>query len=153
DGFARVYDALDEMIRIIRKAEGKADAAAKLMKRFELDEEQVDAILELKLYKLARLEILLIQQELAEKRKEAKRIEALLKSPSKMWDVVRKELAAVRDAYGDKRRTRVGGAEELEFDPDAYIVHEDANVVLTRDGWVKRVRELKDPSSTRLCEG
>jgi DNA gyrase subunit A len=153
DGFAKVYDALDEMIRIIRKAEGKADAAGKLMKRFELDDEQVDAILELKLYKLARLEILMIQQELAEKKKEAKRIEGLLKSKPKLWDVIRKELGAIRDAYADKRRTKVGGAEEIEFDPDAYIVHEDANVVLTRDGWVKRVRELKDISSTRTREG
>ncbi len=153
EGFATVYDALDEMIRIIRKAEGKADAAAKLMKRFALDEEQVEAILELKLYKLARLEILLIQQELDEKRKEAKRIENLLKSTPRLWEVVRRELSEIRDRYGDKRRTRVGGAEEIEFDPNAYIVHEDCNVVLTRDGWVKRVRELKDVASTRVREG
>ena len=153
EGFAKVYDALDEMIRIIRKAEGKADAADKLMKRFSLDDEQVDAILELKLYKLARLEILLIQRELGEKQKEARRIEGLLKSDAKLWDVVRAELVRVREAFGDKRRTRIGVASELEFDPDSYIVHEDAHVVLTRDGWVKRLRELKDVSSTRTREG
>ncbi|MSP61664.1 MAG: DNA topoisomerase IV subunit A [Myxococcales bacterium] len=153
EGFAKVYDALDEMIRIIRRAEGKADAAEKLMKRFELDEEQVDAILELKLYKLARLEILLIQKELAEKQKEARKIEALLKSKTRLWDVVRAELSSLRETYADKRRTKLGGIEEIEFDPDAYILHEDANVVLTRDGWVKRLRELKDVTSTRTREG
>src|SRR5262249_58331389 len=56
EGFEKVFDALDEIIRIIRKSDGKADAAEKIMKRFELDAEQTDAILELKIYRLARLE-------------------------------------------------------------------------------------------------
>jgi DNA gyrase subunit A len=123
------------------------------MKRFDLDEEQVDAILELKLYRLARLEILLIQQELAEKKKEAKRLEGLLKSDARRWAVVKDELSELAAAYGDKRRTKVAVADEPEFDPTAYIVDEDANVVLTRDGWVKRVREIKDVSATRTREG
>jgi DNA gyrase subunit A len=154
EGYAKVYDALDEVIRIIRKSEGKQDAAGKLMKRFELDDEQVDAILELKLYRLARLEILMIQEELAEKRKEAKRLEAMLKSDAKRWGVVKDELQDIVTRYGDKRKTKISvSADEPEFDPNAYIVDEDANVILTRDGWVKRVRELKDASSTRVREG
>ncbi len=79
EGFEKVFDALDEIIRIIRKSDGKADSAEKIMKRFELDAEQTDAILELKLYRLARLEILVIQNELAEKRKRARQIAGLLK--------------------------------------------------------------------------
>ena len=55
-------------------------------------------------------------------------------------------------SFADKRRTRLGG-EELEFKEEAYIVSEDANVVLSRDGWLKRVREIKDISATRLREG
>jgi DNA gyrase subunit A len=153
EGFATIYDALDEVLRIIRKSEGKQDAADKLMKRFKLDDEQVDAILELKLYRLARLEILMIQQELGEKKKEQKRIEGLLKSEAKRWHIVKDELNELVKEFGDKRKTKVGGGEEVEFDPNAYIVDEDANVVLTRDGWVKRVRELKDVSSTRTREG
>jgi DNA gyrase subunit A len=154
EGYAKVYDALDEVIRIIRKSEGKKDAAQKLMKRFSLDEEQVDAILELKLYRLARLEILMIQEELAEKKKEAKRLEAMLKSDAKRWTVVKDELQEIAKLYGDKRKTKISvSADEPEFDPNAYIVDEDANVVVTRDGWVKRVRELKDAASTRVREG
>jgi DNA gyrase subunit A len=154
EGFAKVYDALDEVLKIIRRSEGKKDAAEKLMKRFELDEEQVDAILELKLYRLARLEILLIQKELADKQKEAKRIEGLLKSEAKRWALVKGELEEQRQRYADKRRTKiVVSAEEPEYDATAFIVDEDANVVLTRDGWVKRVRELKDPTSTRTRDG
>src|SRR5439155_1230423 len=53
----------------------------------------------------------------------------------------------------DKRRTQLSAGEELAYDPEAYIVHEDATVILSRDGWLKRVREVKDPSSTRLREG
>ncbi|MFI5288703.1 MAG: DNA gyrase subunit A, partial [Polyangia bacterium] len=154
EGFAKIYDALDEVLRIIRKSEGKQDSADKLMKRFALDEEQVDAILELKLYRLARLEILIIQQELTEKRKEEKRLEGLLKSESKRWALVKSELSEIASAYADKRKTKVSvSADEPEFDPTAYLVDEDANVVLTRDGWVKRVREIKDVSSTRTREG
>jgi len=154
EGFEKVYDALDEMIRIIRKSEGKADAADKLMKRFKLDEEQVDAILEMKLYKLARLEILVIEKEAKEKRAEAKRISEILKDPKKRWGTVRDELAEIQKVYGDKRRTRIGGAvEDVEYTEEAFIADEDAHVIVTRDGWVKRVREVKDPTQTRLREG
>jgi DNA gyrase subunit A len=154
EGFEKVYDALDEMIRIIRKSEGKQDAAKRLVSRFKLDEEQVDAILEMKLYKLARLEILVIQNELKEKRVEAKRLAELLKEPKKRWAMVKDELAEVKKLYADKRRSKIGAPmEELEVDEEVFLADEDAHVILTRDGWVKRVREIKDPTSTRLREG
>ena len=92
EGFEKVFDALDEIIRIIRKSDGKADAAEKIMKRFELDAEQTDAILELKIYRLARLEILVIRNELDEKRKRARQIGALLKDEDSRWKLVRSEL-------------------------------------------------------------
>lgn len=154
DGFARVYDALDEILTMIRRSEGKADAKEKLMSRFALDDEQAEAILELKLYRLARLEILVIQDELAQKRKEKAQLESVLQSDSKRWDMVRRELSALRDELADKRRTRIGvPAEEPTFDETAFIAHEDCHIVLTRDGWVKRVGQLRDVSSTRVREG
>ena len=78
-GFEKVFDALDEILRIVRKSEGKPDAAQQIMKRFDLDAEQTDAILELKIYRLARLEILIIRKELEEKRRRIRNINALLK--------------------------------------------------------------------------
>jgi len=153
EALARIYDDLDRAIRLIRKAESRADAATQLMKAFTLDEVQANAILEIRLYQLARLEIEKIRQERAEKRKRLAEIEALLRSPKARWRLVREELAALAERHGDRRRTRIGGGEELEYDPEAYIVTEDATVLLSRDGWVKRVRELKDPSTTRLREG
>jgi DNA gyrase subunit A len=154
EGFAKIFDALDETIRIIRKSEGKADAAEKIIKRFELSEEQTDAILELKLYKLARLEIQIILDELKAKRAEAKEIKAILGDKKKLWKVIRGEIVTVAEAFPDKRRTKLGGGgEEVAFDAEAYIVEEDATVILSRDGWLKRAREIKDISTTRVREG
>ncbi len=154
EGFEKIYDALDEMIRIIRKSDGKADAAEKLIKRFELSGDQTEAILEMKVYRLARLEILVVEKELKEKRADARRLKELLASDKLRWNIVREELKEIGETYGDKRRTRIGGGgDEVEYSEEAFISDEDAHVVITRDGWVKRVREIKDPSSTRLREG
>jgi DNA gyrase subunit A len=154
DGFEKVFDALDEIIKIIRKSEGKADAAQTIMKRFDLDEEQTDAILELKIYRLARLEILIIRNELADKRKRARQINALLKDDAGRWGMVRKEIEEVQDKYGDKRRTLIASdSGEPEYSADDFIVEEDNVVIVSRDGWVKRQKEVKDLSTTRLREG
>jgi DNA gyrase subunit A len=154
EGYVTIFDALDEVIKIIRGSEGKEDAAQKIIKRFKLDEIQTDAILELKLYRLAKLEINVIREELREKTAEAKKIKAILGSETKLWGVIKDDLKRVSLELGTPRKTKFGAAhEELEFDADAFIVEEDANVVVTRDGWLKRVRELKDPTSTRTREG
>jgi DNA gyrase subunit A len=155
EGFEKVFDALDEIIRIIRKSDGKADSAAKIMKRFELDAEQTDAILELKLYRLARLEILVIQNELADKRKRARQISGLLKDEDGRWKVVRDEIDEIQTNYAktDKRRTIIESEEEVAFTEDDFIVEEDNVVIVSRDGWVKRQKEVRDLSTTRLREG
>jgi DNA gyrase subunit A len=154
EGFVTIFDALDQLIKLIRASDGKEDAAGKIQKQFKLDEDQTDAILELKLYKLAKLEINVIRDELATKTGEAKKIKAILKSEDKLWTVIKDELKATAAELGSPRRTKTGGAsEEMAFDADAFIVDEDAHVVVTRDGWIKRVRELKDPNQTRTREG
>ena len=96
-----------------------------------------------------------IREEHDEKSKRLVEVERLLKRPAERWKIIRKELLDLRERFGDKRRTQVSssGREDLAYDPDAYIVHEEATVLLSRDGWIRRVRELKDPSSARLREG
>ena len=156
EGFEAVFDALDQIIKIIRASDGKPDAAKKIMARFKLDADQTDAILELKLYRLAKLEILVIRKELEDKRKRARQITRLLKSEDARWKVVRDELARLNDAYGkqQKRRTLIEAVQdEPQFSEDDFIVAEDSTVVVTRDGWVKRQREVKDIANTRLREG
>jgi DNA gyrase subunit A len=154
EGFAIIFDALDEAIRIIRKSDGKADAGVKLAKRFELSDIQTDAILELKLYKLARLEIDAILEELRDKKAKAKEIQAILADKRKLMRVVRGEIVEVAERFPDKRRTKVGGGgDDVEFVAEDFIVDEEVTVILSRDGWLKRVREVKDLSATRLREG
>src|SRR5205814_8903403 len=89
----------------------------------------------------------------AAKKKRDRAIEAVPARPRQRWKMIGAKLAALGEKYGDKRRTQLSAGEELAYDPEAYIVHEDATVILSRDGWLKRVREVKDPSSTRLREG
>lgn len=153
-GLEIIFDALDEAIKIIRRSEGKADAAAKLIKRFKLDEEQVDAILELKLYRLAQLEILLIRKELKEKRSEARRLAGLLDNEKARWQLIRAELLELKTEYAVPRLTAIAGeVDEPEYDAEAFIVEEDAHALLTQQGWLKRQKEIKDIESTRLREG
>jgi len=155
DGFHKIHLDLDKAIRIIRRAEGRADAAKKLKVAFKLDDVQVDAILDLRLYQLARLEIDKLEEERKEKKKRLAEVDRLLKRKPARWRLIRDELEELKEKYGDARRTKVSvsGREDLSYDPDAYIVHEETTVVLTRDGWIRRVRELKDPSTARLREG
>ncbi len=152
DGFRKIFDALDEAIRLIRRSDGRSDAAKKLMKRFDLDDVQVGAILDLRLYKLARLEIQAILDELKEKKRRVKEIEAILASPKRLWRIVKTEIAESREKYGDKRRTVVGarGLREVEVDEEAFIVDEDAYVLLSRDGWVKRAGRIGSLDKVRL---
>jgi DNA gyrase subunit A len=154
DGFRIIFNGLDKAIRLIRESDGKADAADKLIKAFKIDEIQAEAILDAQLYRIAQLEIKKILDELKEKKAEAERIEGILRSNKKLWNIVKEEMAALGEEFGTRRRTRIGAAEDTpEFDPEAYIVRENTNIVLTRDGWIKRVGRLASVESTRVREG
>ncbi|HXS18416.1 MAG TPA: DNA topoisomerase (ATP-hydrolyzing), partial [Polyangiaceae bacterium] len=159
EGFETIFDALDMILKMIRQSEGKADAAQKIMAKFKLDDEQTDAILELKLYRLAKLEILVIQKELKERRGRERQIQKLLSEKSGLgrWQIVKEELEEVQSALraaGGKRRTIIEEAgEEPELSASDLIIAEDAHVLLTSDGWIKRQREVKDIAGLRLREG
>ena len=154
EGFKLLFRNLDRALRLIRESQGKQDAAEKLMRAFRLDTIQANAILEMLLYRIARLEIKKILDELKAKKAEAERIEALLRSRRRLWAVVKKELQDIANRYGDRRRTRIVSEEELPvFEPEAYIVRENTNVVVTRDGWIKRVGRLASVETTRVREG
>jgi DNA gyrase subunit A len=154
EGFRIIFDALDRAIKMIRESEGKTDAAAKLIKAFKLDEVQADAILDAQLYRIAQMEIKKILDELKEKKAQAEEIEGILRSSKKLWGVVKAELDEVGEKFGERRRTEIGSAEDApDFDPEAYIVRENTNVVLTRDGWIKRVGRLASVEGTRVREG
>ena len=152
-GFLKLFAGLDRAIAIIRESSARAEAQQALIRAFRLDETQADAILETRLYQLARLEIKKIRDEQREKQERVTEIERALKSERARWKIVADELEKVAAQYGDERRTKLSAGTELVYDASAYVVHEDTTVVVTRDGWMKRLGEIKDPSATRVREG
>jgi DNA gyrase subunit A len=155
NGFATAFEILDELIALVRASDGRRDAHEKIIERFNFDDEQTEAILDLKLYKLAKLEIWAIQEELAEKRKSAENISDILSSQTNIWSVVRSELLELRKLYGEKRRSKIGGEEaQVEIsDVSAYIIDEQTSVIVTKEGWIKRQGSYSDISKIRLREG
>lgn len=153
-GFEKIFNALDEAIKIIRSSSNKADAAQRLMHRFRLDEIQTEAILETKLYKLSQLEIEAIRAELEEKERLAAELRALLADESARWKLIRDELRTLKKTYADKRRTVIAGPDAaLEYSAEDYIIKEDVYVIVTQDGWIKRQRSYTDLGSIRVREG
>ncbi len=155
NGFKTIFDDLDQVLKIIRQSGGKADSAHKLQRRFELDAVQTEAILEIPIYKLSKPEIKKMLDELADKRRQAKELQTLLGSKAKLWGEVKRELQDLAKTYSDKRQSKIGRRqiEEIEFDPEAYMVKEDAIITVSTDGWIRRVGIVKDLSKARLREG
>jgi len=149
--FELLYDDLDTAIKIIRRAKSREDATEKLKKHFKFDDEQVKAILEMQLYRLVGLEIERILKEKAEKAKLKKDIEAILASQKKIWGLIKTELVEIKEKYGDKRKSVIKAAEDVEFTQEDFIVHEDVTVILTKMGWIRRVKTVGE--NLRFKEG
>ncbi|MDH5639395.1 MAG: hypothetical protein OEZ04_12990, partial [Nitrospinota bacterium] len=146
---------LDKVIAIIRSSKTREQAREKLMSGFKLNELQANAILDLRLAALVGLEISKIRSEKAEKETERGVIKQLLGSKAKLWKHIKKELLAIRSEYGDKRRTIIvtSTKDEPEFTADDFIEHEDTHVVVSRDGWVRRMKTLNRPETLRFKTG
>ena len=154
-GFVVVFDALDEAIALIRASEGRRDAHERLIDRFDLDDIQAEKVLDLQLYKLAKMAIDEIRRELEEKLAEAERIEAILASTRELWSVVRGELQEIRRVFGEKRRTDIGIEQEevIEYSETDFIIGEQAFLIVTRDGWIKRQGSFTELAKIRIREG
>ena len=97
------------------------------------------------------LEIDRILKEKAEKTKSKKEIEAILASQKKIWALIKTELLEIKEKYGDKRKSVMKAAEDVEFSHDDFIVHEDVTVILTKMGWIRRVKTVGE--NLRFKEG
>ena len=152
EGLIKLFDALDEAIALIRVASSRQEAGAKLRQRFLLDEVQTEAILELRLYRLSQKDILLIHQEMEEKAQRLAQIEALVLDMPALWNLVKGDLESVRRKYADSRRTLIQrhGAQELVYNAEDFIVTEPTLVLITQDGWLRRVAPDCDLSKLRL---
>lgn len=154
EGLICIYDALDQVIKIIRQSEGRSDAATRLRGKFKLSEIQSFAVVDMRLYQLSKTSIAEIRAELKDKETRVAEIKKLLASKKAITKIVQKELEEISSKYGDARKSKIvkdGG--EIEFDESLYVVQEEVFAIVTKDGWLKRIRQNNELSSTRLREG
>src|SRR5208283_5357985 len=142
DGYLAVYLNLDEVIRIIREEDEPKPA---LMKRFALTDVQAEAILNMRLRSLRRLEEIEIRREHKALSKERKDITALLKDDGLRWKRIAEEVGEIRKKFGDgplgTRRTLLAGAPAgADIKPEALIEREPITVVLSEKGWLRALK-------------
>jgi len=153
DGLLIAFLNLDEVIRIVRTED---DPKAALIARFQLSEAQAEAILETKLRHLARLEEMKIRGEQGELAKERDQLEKLLGSKAKLRKLVREEILADAEKYGDVRRSKLveGAVAAQAIDETELVASEPVTVVLSKSGWVRQAKGHEiDPRSLSYKTG
>ena len=139
EGLMIALKNIDEVIKTIKASKDKEVAKANLIKKFKLSEKQAIAILEMRLQNLANLEQKKIEDELKEKLAIIKDLEAILKSVVKMRKIVSEELKALVEKFGDERRTQVIAGGIKDFSVEDLVPNEETVVLMTRDGYIKRL--------------
>ena len=139
EGLHKCLANIDEVIRIIRKSDDRPEAQKNLMKRFRLTEIQANAILEIRLAQLARLERQKVEDELKEIRSKIKELAVILASPKKIDSVLKKELAQMQDTFGDERRTKVVAQGVGDIAEEDLVPQEETIITLTQGGYIKRI--------------
>jgi len=138
EGLHTAYLNLDEVIRIVRSED---EPKPVLMARFKLSEEQTDYILETRLRQLARLEEMKINAERDQLEEERARINVLLKSPAKLKSLIKDELRADAEKFGDARRSPLVEREVAHaLDESALVASEPVTVVLSQKGWARAAK-------------
>ena len=152
EGLLIIFLHLDEVIRIIRKSD---DPEKELMQRFKLSAIQVEAILQIRLRQLARLEELRLKKEKSELEAEKRDIEAVLSSEGKLKRLLKNELKADAEKFGDQRRTRIVERKEAQAIKERDLAPADpVTVVLSANGWVRAAKGHDvDPQSLAYKPG
>ncbi|MBX4186787.1 MAG: DNA gyrase subunit A [Candidatus Doudnabacteria bacterium] len=139
EGLKKALDHIDAVISTIRKSETTEEAHAALMSKFKLSDKQATAILQMQLRALAGLERKKIDDELKEKRALIAELETLLKSEKKIRGVIKNELLELKDKYGNERKTTLVKQPIGEFKVEDLIPEQQAMVIITKSGYVKRL--------------
>jgi DNA gyrase subunit A len=139
EGLMIALNNIDAVIKTIRSSQDREEAKVNLIKKFKLTERQAVAILEMRLQTLAGLERLKIEEELKAILERIKELLAILKSPEKLKALIVKELADMKEKFGDKRRTRVVKGKLGEITEIDLVPLEETMVTLTTGGYIKRI--------------
>ena len=137
-GLLIALDNIDEVINIIRGSKNTNEAKEKLIARFELSQAQADAIVEMRLRALTGLEREKIEAEYAELQKKIAEYKAILADRKLLLGVVKTEIVAIRDKYGDERRTTIG-YDEYDISMEDMIPLENTAITMTKFGYIKRM--------------
>lgn len=146
EGLKIAVDNIDEVIRIIRSSASADEARTNLMNSFSLSAIQATAILDMQLRRLAALERQKIEDELRQIREHIAYLEDLLANPHKILALIKDEITAIKEKYGDERRTRVYKSKVGEFSEEDLVADEQTIVSITRGGYLKR----QSPHSFRV---
>ena len=138
EGLKKALDHIDTIIALIRKSREVSDARKALMKEFKFSEVQANAILEMRLSKLAGLERQKVEDELAELKKTIERLEGVLKSKKKIDDEVKKGIEEAQKLFGDDRRTKIVSQGQNSVADEDLIPEKQSIVMVTDGGYVKR---------------
>ena len=139
EGYKIALDNIDEVIKIIRNSESDVIAKQELMSRFGLSDIQSDAILEMKLRRLTGLERSKIEEELKELLELIEELRSILESDEKIYNIIKEELLAIKDKYGDERRTNIDMTAIEYIEDESLIPVEDIVITLTNKGYIKRM--------------
>lgn len=138
-GLIICLDNLDPIIALIKKSKEAKDAKASLMSRYQLSDAQSQAVLDMKLQRLTGLEQASIREEQSQLLKRIAELQAILASVKKIFSIVREETLAVREAFGDDRRTLIEDADDGSFSNEDLIEDEACIVTVSNAGYVKRL--------------
>lgn len=140
EGLSIAQKNIDKVISTIKKSANRDDAQKNLEKKFKLTSIQANAILEMKLQSLAKLEREKIENELKEIKAKIKELASILKSVAKIKAIVRKEIKEMREKYNDVRRTKMSAGKPGEIGDEDLIPREETIITLTKSGYIKRVK-------------
>lgn len=140
EGLSIAQKNIDKVIATIKKSAHRDEAQKNLEKKFKLTSIQANAILEMKLQSLAKLEREEIEKELKEIKAKIKELSLILKSPRKIKELVKKEIKEVKEKYGDARRTKAVAGKPGEIGEEDLIPKEETIIILTKGGYIKRIK-------------
>ena len=148
EGLIKAISILDEVIKTIRASKNKADAIENLVIKYEFTNEQAEAIVNLQLYRLTNTDVAVLEEELSNLTKIINALEEILKDPEKLNAVIKEEMRRIKKEYGTERKTQIQDEiEEIKIDNTIMLPKEDVIVVVTKEGYVKRVSQRSYASS------
>ena len=140
EGLVKAISILDDVIKTIRASKNKSDAKINLVNIFEFTEEQAEAIVTLQLYRLTNTDILTLQERLKELMSEIERLNGIINDEGKLANEIKSELRRIKKEYGLPRKTEIRDTiTEIKISKEELIQEEKTIVVLTNDGYLKRV--------------